>query len=195
MAFRDIVFRLALNRSQVKVGRSHQGDIHLRRCPSEQDLQPYSVMTGLDAVDGSSPPRAVCAVAPHRPLPSLVSAPLRRRPPSFRRPCRVCLPRASPSRSVPPPRRRFPRYRLRALPPPARWRLAPVAGPPSLALPLRALSVWRTYSMTSSARASSIGGTSSPSVLAVLRLITSSYLVGACTGKSAGFSPLRMRST
>jgi hypothetical protein len=28
-----------------------------------------------------------------------------------------------------------------------------------------------------------------------LRLITSSYLVGACTGKSAGLSPLRMRST
>jgi hypothetical protein len=26
-------------------------------------------------------------------------------------------------------------------------------------------------------------------------LITSSYLVGACTGRSAGFSPLRMRST
>jgi hypothetical protein len=31
--------------------------------------------------------------------------------------------------------------------------------------------------------------------LAVLRLITSSNLVGSCTGKSAGFSPLRMRST
>jgi hypothetical protein len=31
--------------------------------------------------------------------------------------------------------------------------------------------------------------------LAVLRLITSSYFVGACTGRSAGFSPLRMRST
>jgi hypothetical protein len=28
-----------------------------------------------------------------------------------------------------------------------------------------------------------------------LRLITSSYLVGACTGKSPGFAPLRMRST
>ena len=33
------------------------------------------------------------------------------------------------------------------------------------------------------------------SAFAVLRLITSSYLVGACTGRSAGFSPLRMRST
>src|SRR5262249_51201006 len=51
------------------------------------------------------------------------------------------------------------------------------------------------HSITSSARASTVAGTSSPSALAVLRLITSSYLVGACTGRSAGFSPLRMRST
>src|SRR5262249_18422658 len=51
------------------------------------------------------------------------------------------------------------------------------------------------HSITSSARASSVGGTSKPSDLAVLRLITSSYFVGACTGRSAGFSPLRMRST
>src|SRR5712691_11636239 len=51
------------------------------------------------------------------------------------------------------------------------------------------------HSITSSARASSVGGTSSPSTLAVLRLITSSYLVAACTGRSAGFSPLSMRST
>src|SRR5262245_59610909 len=51
------------------------------------------------------------------------------------------------------------------------------------------------HSITSSARASSVGGTSMPSALAVLRLMTSSYLVGACTGRSAGFSPLRMRST
>src|SRR5262249_55545181 len=41
----------------------------------------------------------------------------------------------------------------------------------------------------------SVAGTSRPSALAVLRLMSSSYLVGACTGKSAGFSPLRMRST
>ena len=34
-----------------------------------------------------------------------------------------------------------------------------------------------------------LSGMSRPSALAVLRLITSSYLVGACTGKSAGFSP------
>src|SRR5262245_48981255 len=51
------------------------------------------------------------------------------------------------------------------------------------------------HSMASSAMASSVGGTSRPRALAVLRLMTSSYLVGACTGRSAGFSPLRMRST
>src|SRR5262250_3857280 len=51
------------------------------------------------------------------------------------------------------------------------------------------------HSITSSARASTVAGISMPSTLAVLRLITSSYLVGACTGRSAGFSPLRMRST
>src|SRR6516162_4113022 len=51
------------------------------------------------------------------------------------------------------------------------------------------------HSITSSARASSDGGTSMPSALAVFKLMTSSYLVGACTGRSAGFSPLRMRST
>src|SRR5262249_48317478 len=51
------------------------------------------------------------------------------------------------------------------------------------------------HSITSSAPASRVGGMSRPSAFAVLRLITSSYLVGACTGRSAGFSPLRMRST
>ena len=51
------------------------------------------------------------------------------------------------------------------------------------------------YSITSSARASSAGGTSRPSAFAVVRLMTRSNLVGACTGRSAGFSPLRMRST
>jgi hypothetical protein len=44
------------------------------------------------------------------------------------------------------------------------------------------------YSITSSARASSEGETSMPRLFAVLRLITSSYLVGVCTGRSAGFS-------
>jgi hypothetical protein len=51
------------------------------------------------------------------------------------------------------------------------------------------------HSITSSARASKVGGTSSPSALAVLRLMTSSNLVGASTGKSAGFAPRSMRST
>src|SRR5207247_1839078 len=51
------------------------------------------------------------------------------------------------------------------------------------------------HSITSSARASSVGGTSMLRAFAVLRLITSSYLVGFCTGRSAGFSPFRMRST
>src|SRR5262249_38350863 len=51
------------------------------------------------------------------------------------------------------------------------------------------------HSITSSARASSVGGTVRPSALAVFRLRIVSSLVGACTGRSAGFSPLRMRST
>src|SRR5438105_12074098 len=37
------------------------------------------------------------------------------------------------------------------------------------------------------ARASTVGGTSRPSALAVLRLIASSYFTGACTGRSAPF--------
>jgi len=48
------------------------------------------------------------------------------------------------------------------------------------------------YSITSSARASTAGGIVRPSAFAVLRLITSSYLFGAWTGRSPGFSPLRM---
>src|SRR5262249_49584287 len=51
------------------------------------------------------------------------------------------------------------------------------------------------HSITSSARAGTVVGISRPSAFAVLRLTTNSYFVGACTGKSAGFSPLRMRST
>src|SRR5262249_25424040 len=49
------------------------------------------------------------------------------------------------------------------------------------------------HSITSSARASSFAGTSRPSVLAVLRLIINSGFVVCWTGKSVGFSPLRMR--
>lgn len=51
------------------------------------------------------------------------------------------------------------------------------------------------YSMTSSARASSAGGTVTPSTFAVRRLTTSEYFVGCCTGRSAGLVPCRMRST
>ena len=51
------------------------------------------------------------------------------------------------------------------------------------------------YSIISSTRASKVGGTGKPSVFAVFRLMLSSYLFGACTGRSAGFSPLKMRST
>src|SRR5262249_2095831 len=51
------------------------------------------------------------------------------------------------------------------------------------------------HSITSSARTSTLAGTSMPSALAVLRLMASVDLGGACPGRSAGFSPLRMRST
>src|SRR5262245_46709701 len=49
------------------------------------------------------------------------------------------------------------------------------------------------HSITSSALASNVSGMVRPSPLAVLRLITSSNLVGCMTGRSAGFSPLRIR--
>src|SRR6187200_2804321 len=55
---------------------------------------------------------------------------------------------------------------------------------------------WRTHSITSSARASSVGGTLRPSSLAVATLMTSSsYFVGCCTGSSSAFAPRRMRFT
>jgi hypothetical protein len=51
------------------------------------------------------------------------------------------------------------------------------------------------YSITSSAATSRSGGTVKPSDFAVFKFTAVSYLVGACTGRSAGFSPRRMRST
>jgi hypothetical protein len=51
------------------------------------------------------------------------------------------------------------------------------------------------YSITSSARASSVGGTSRPSAFAVVRLITKSNFVGCSTGMSLGFAPRRILST
>ena len=51
------------------------------------------------------------------------------------------------------------------------------------------------YSINSSAVVRSDAGTVRPSAFAVLRLITISNLVGCSTGRSAGFMPLRIRST
>lgn len=51
------------------------------------------------------------------------------------------------------------------------------------------------HSMTSLAMARSDGGTFRPSAFAALRLMMSSYPVGAWTGSSAGFAPFRIRST
>src|ERR1700730_13261834 len=49
------------------------------------------------------------------------------------------------------------------------------------------------YSITSSAMASRPGGKVRPSALTVFKLMTNSNLVGCMTGKSSGFSPLRIR--
>jgi hypothetical protein len=66
-------------------------------------------------------------------------------------------------------------------------------------LGMSALGQQRTFpgchSITTSAVASSAGEIASPSALAVFKFMTNSYFVGACTGRSAGLSPLRIRST
>src|SRR5262249_5839156 len=49
------------------------------------------------------------------------------------------------------------------------------------------------YSITSLARASSVGGTLRPRARAVGRFIASTNLADCTTGKSAGFSPLMIR--
>src|SRR5262245_26907978 len=51
------------------------------------------------------------------------------------------------------------------------------------------------HSITSSAVNKSGGGIVRPSVLAVFKLITSSYLVGCWKGRSPAFSPRRILST
>src|SRR5262249_27113014 len=51
------------------------------------------------------------------------------------------------------------------------------------------------HSTTSSAATSRPGGAVSPSAFAVLRFTAVSNLVAACTGRSPGLSPRRMRST
>src|SRR5262249_36464007 len=53
----------------------------------------------------------------------------------------------------------------------------------------------RGHSITSSARRRKDSGIFSPIALAVVRFMTNSNLVGCKTGRSAGFSPLRMRPT
>src|SRR5262245_1292971 len=50
---------------------------------------------------------------------------------------------------------------------------------------------WPHHSITSSAQAIRVAGSSKPSALAVFRLMTSSYLLGAWTGRSAGFFALQ----
>src|SRR5262249_41842042 len=52
-----------------------------------------------------------------------------------------------------------------------------------------------SHSITSVARNRMEVGTVRPIAFAVWRLTTRENLVGACTGRLAGFSPLRMRST
>jgi hypothetical protein len=56
-------------------------------------------------------------------------------------------------------------------------------------------SIYHYYSITSLARASSIGGTSRPSAFAVFTLMTSSKLVACWTGRSAALSPPRILAT
>jgi hypothetical protein len=51
------------------------------------------------------------------------------------------------------------------------------------------------YSITSSARASSVGGMSMPRDFAVLRLMINSYFDACSTGRSAGLAPFRILST
>src|SRR6202521_2064954 len=51
------------------------------------------------------------------------------------------------------------------------------------------------HSITSSARTSSERGRTRPSALAGLRFMTSSNLVGPCTGRPPGLGPRRIRST
>jgi hypothetical protein len=53
----------------------------------------------------------------------------------------------------------------------------------------------QVYSITLVASASNDGGIVRPSAFAVLRLITNSNFVDTKTGRSVGFSPLRMRPT
>jgi len=52
----------------------------------------------------------------------------------------------------------------------------------------------KPYSITSSARASRVGGISRPELFAVFKFSTKRYRVGCSKGKSAGWAPLKMTS-
>jgi hypothetical protein len=67
------------------------------------------------------------------------------------------------------------------------------AGPVRATSGLMHRSKQHLYSMISSAMAISVDGTCTPRALAVLRFMTRSNLVDCTIGRSAGFSPLRMR--
>src|SRR5262245_60768134 len=53
---------------------------------------------------------------------------------------------------------------------------------------------WRTHSITSSARASSVGGISRPNILAVSAFMTNSNFDDCTTGSSAGVAPFKIRA-
>jgi hypothetical protein len=67
--------------------------------------------------------------------------------------------------------------------------------PFGLSRTLHGLGGSQAHSITSSARRRIEGGMVMPRVLAVLRLTTSSKLVGCSIGRSAGLAPLRILST
>jgi hypothetical protein len=54
---------------------------------------------------------------------------------------------------------------------------------------------YASYSITSSARSKKASGIIMPSAFAVVRLTTSSKVVGCSTGRSAGFAPFKILST
>jgi ABC transporter substrate binding protein len=79
--------------------------------------------------------------------------------------------------------------------------VASLARPGGNSLGTVSLNIWNIlpdstgYSITWSARCSSDCGIVRPRAFAVLRLNTSSNLVGCSTGRSAGFAPFRILST
>src|SRR6266487_3011190 len=84
---------------------------------------------------------------------------------------------------------RSPPWRPRSVALTSRWRSRPQHHNRTHALQQTA------YSITSSARASRVGGMVRLSALAAPRLITSSNLVGCWIGRSAGLAPFKILST